>query len=140
MIRHLSNILEEIIYWLMFGLLLSLAPLAMTAWKSMGLDGSLGLLEALKNTSVNGEVLLVSITLLGGTIGTILRVDTEHRRYKGVIGGVSLILFFISTTSYVNISTVPNISLDHIAVTSVATLFGTFWVCMAAIIMPRAAA
>jgi hypothetical protein len=89
--------LARLIIWILFGVILSLAPLlivAITIWQPN--SGSSGLLEAVATE----ELLAVAFTLSGAAAVDAL-VNSGRRAPGLIVGGITLLLTFFTVAAYV---------------------------------------
>ncbi|MGE4043417.1 MAG: hypothetical protein AB7F35_01095 [Acetobacteraceae bacterium] len=90
---------EKVLRWIIFGVLVSLVPLAV-AYMNLLLKGkNIGLAEV----TGKGEVLLICGSLCAGALGELFGSSEKYRKRKIFVGGITLVITLFCTYFFASV-------------------------------------
>jgi cobalamin synthase len=125
-------------YWIWFGLIFTIFPIILTVWKLRGVapDDST-LLMTIKAVISRGELMLVSLSILGANLGDLFKEECKNRTIGYTIQAITFLLCLFAIGSFSEINTNLEIKKDFAFHTSVTIFICSVLISSVSVFIPR---
>jgi len=125
-------------YWIWFGFVLTMIPIAFSVWKSYGVSADdKELLVVIKNAISNGELMLVSLSLLGANLGELFKKECKKKSIGFLFIGISFTLCLFAISAFGEISVNKDLDEDYAFKSSLLLFILTVIICVISIFIPK---
>lgn len=131
--------LKTLSYWLLFSLLMSLAPMALNVYLLQSSSGNLLFSDAIVSVLSGGELLILCLALLGASIGELFRNADRNRILPVWVLGLAVLIFMFAAGFFVDMSGAKisgNVKgRDDVLIMSFGVLFTSTMICISSILI-----
>lgn len=132
--------LNRFVYWLWFGLGLSILPIGISFWILCATNPNLSYTENFSSSICKGELLIICTAILGVNIGDLFR-EPNHPKWNplkfSLVGASILVSIFAGAIYiYTSVSKEP-MSKYLITNTSIILLVVSLVICISSILLPK---
>ena len=129
---------SRLLYWILFGLILTSFPIIMTSWKLRGVASiDETLISTIKRVVSRGELLLVCMSFLGANLGDLFKEECENGWLSLMLKAITFFLSLFAIYSFGEINTNLDFNKDFAFSTSLSIFFCSILICIVSVLVPR---
>jgi hypothetical protein len=135
-LKTLSDYFRDLTYWAWFALGISLLPLLFRIWHLFGNGDNKSLMEACQETFVDGDLMLICMALVGGSIAELIDGNTNHQGTRAILVGSCLLLTIWTGLVYSDVAEGTQLA-SKVFNVSMGTLIATISICASSLTLPK---